>query len=203
MPEGVNICNPGFGASCALCCGSHNYLAGPDEVAVLFAKRTLKIREFNRDYIIRHMTASRSPMTGSYYYGPAPFIITLPPREAESRQCPFIGCTGDPGQIGCLLYPRAGYGSKVDCYQNYNSKVFVCDAGSSLKDDEILFAAQLTGDWYYYSILIHSKEYLRSIMKRFPDVTAISDKEYHDIKSELGKLFESDKRYIRMENYFA
>lgn len=39
MNEKINICRPGHGASCALCCGSHNYLASPEHISALFKER--------------------------------------------------------------------------------------------------------------------------------------------------------------------
>ncbi len=205
MPSTVNICSPGFGASCALCCGSHNYLAGPGDLGSLFSERSCLVKDFNRDYIIKHMTSTRSSMTGSYYYpGTSPFIITLPAKEAAYRQCPFVGYTNDAHEAGCLLYPQnKKYGKTVDCYQNYRNKVFSCDAGKNLSDEEILFAASLAGDWYYYSILIHSEENLRFLMRKYPEQNAVNEEDLNQIKHDLQKLFETNHEYLRMETYFS
>ncbi len=205
MQTSVNICSPGFGASCALCCGSHNYIAVPGDLDSLFSERSIRVRDFSRDYITRHMRSSRSSMTGSYYYpGTSPFIITLPAREPESRQCPFVGYANETKEAGCLLYPQmTGYGKTVDCYQNYRNKVFSCDAGSSLSDKEILFAAGLTGDWYYYSILIHSQDYLRIIIEKYSGTDAVSSEELIQIRQNLQNLFATSDRYLRMETYFS
>ena len=205
MSSAVNICSPGFGASCALCCGSHNYIAGPDDLDSIFSERSVVVKNFNRDYIVKHMTSSRSSMTGSYYYPETrPFIITLPAREEASRKCPFVGYADDSHEAGCLLYPhKKVYGNMIDCYQNYRNKVFSCDSGKNLSDEEILFAASLTGDWYYYSILIHSIEYLRILINKYPEQNAVNDEDLNQIKYDLQKLFESNPEYIRMETYFS
>jgi hypothetical protein len=204
MQPDINICRPGFGASCALCCGSHNYLANPGEINSLFCERSLRVRDFNRDYIIRNMASSRSSMTGSYYYpGTSPFIITLPARDAGSRQCPFVGFAGNAPEAGCLLYPdNYGYGNILDCYQNYRNKIFSCGAGERLSEDEILFAARITGDWYYYSILIHSYGYLRAAMKKNSEPDKISIEDLLKMKHDLDLLFESTDEFIKMETYF-
>lgn len=39
MEEKTNPCRPGFGASCGLCCGSHNYRAAEEELFRWFHKR--------------------------------------------------------------------------------------------------------------------------------------------------------------------
>ncbi|MBN1532003.1 MAG: hypothetical protein JXA20_05015 [Spirochaetes bacterium] len=163
----IDICRPGSGASCALCCGSHNFRAEPSEIGELFRRRAGRVAEVTPEFIVRRIRASRSDMTGSYYFRD-PDCLDLPapePVDPAGVRCPFVGCIGQ-GIVGCLLYP-SGRGERRDCLHSYGGKHFTCGADESLDDDEVLFAARLTGHWYHYSVLIQLAALLRRIMGEY------------------------------------
>jgi hypothetical protein len=170
MTSHINICRPGYGASCSLCCGSHNYRAYRKEIKSLFLRRGAMIKDFNREYILRKMAASRSNLTGSYYseHEGAPFIMSLPALFDDCPQCPFVGYEYEGRMVGCLLGPRDCIaGLRHECFLSYRGKIFSCRA-RELLDDEIRYAARLTGDWCYYGILIHEPDLLRGFMQHHP-----------------------------------
>jgi len=146
----INICRPGFGASCALCCGSHNYRCDRVSLKKLFTAR------------------ADGDGHGNPRFLPAPY----PRLFEDALQCPLVGFT-DAGNsvLGCLRYQRPAAGDIEECSFTYTCKNFACRAMDSLTDEEILYAARLTADWYYYGLLINETRLLRDCMKanRDPD----------------------------------
>jgi len=161
MSKKINICRPGYGASCALCCGSHNYVLEPDEISALF-----KIR-----------SGERKP--------------EAPKRFADAIQCPHVGYTyGSESVIGCLNYRESADSS--DAFFNKTCKTFFCHASDRLTNKEIIFAARLCADWYYYSLLIHEVDLLASLVKEFSDPRELPAERARALKDRLRKgLLES------------
>ncbi len=86
---------------------------------------------------------------------------------ADGIQCPYIGTVTDKGQIGCLIYHNQERESEER--QQFFTKTcstFYCTAWHMFPDEEILFAAELFQDWYYYSILINDTVYLKDLYKK-------------------------------------
>ncbi len=137
MRRSINPCRPGHGASCALCCGSHNYRADRAGLEALFSAR--------RDAAVQ-ADGDLPAALGS---------ITLPRALADGTCCPLVGF--DPrehGIIACLGYGNAGLLGELGSFFGKVCSNFCCGAWERLEDGEILFAARVTGDWYYYPLLI-------------------------------------------------
>ena len=201
----VNVCRPGFGASCALCCGSHNYQGTEDEIGDLFRRRRAAADQFSRAYLLRIMKSSRSPLTGSYYYAGRGFRPeTSPPLCGEGRQCPFVGCVGEEGVVGCLRYPETpGPELRRDCYQNYRSKIFTCPAREILSQEEVLYAARLTADWYCYSLLIQSTSLLRSLREEYSDPDLLPPGRLESLRWALEDRVRNDPALHCLDSYFG
>jgi len=153
----INICRPGFGASCALCCGSHNYTLEPAEISALF-------KEEERE------GKSEAPV--------------YPKRFDDAIQCPHVGYTSGPEPvIGCLKYRESADSS--DAFFNKTCKTFFCPASDHLTREEIIFAARLCADWYYYSLLIHEIELLKSLAKEFSDPAMMPPERLRALKERL------------------
>ena len=197
-------CNPGFGASCALCCGSHNYKAPFKTIKTLCHDRTKLFEIYSREYMCGHIRASRSNLTGSYYfYKETDFLPTLPdPIVIGGVQCPFVGYKGT-WRIGCLLYGDIDDSYRRDCYYQYGGKHFTCNAFHELSKDDIIYAARLLGDWYYYPILIHTPESLEFIKKNNPDPKAIPEDKLRKIKDSLLKDFSKRNNLHLIHRYFS
>ena len=201
----INICNPGQGASCALCCGSHNYRASREEVGVLFARRSGLLAQYNRQYLINAMTASRSNLTGSYYYRQEDTLaLTLPALFGDCPRCPFVGYVDDEMHAGCLLYP-ADHPPELrqECFLSYRGKLFACRAREVLSDGEILYAARLTRDWYYYSLLIHDEGLLRRLMREWPDPADVPERERGRMRDALEDRVSADRSVHIVHSYFS
>jgi len=143
----INPCQPGFGASCSLCCGSHNYDLGVKKITAVFARRSEIIRtcldrQGGPDKI------DQEPLT-------AILATTGPKLQFDGIQCPYVGILDSGGTIGCLIYedPARINGFTADFHASTCSH-FYCAAWNRLDDDEIIFAARLMGDWFYYGLLI-------------------------------------------------
>jgi hypothetical protein len=206
MTHGVraNICRPGFGASCVLCCGSHNYRAPRGEIGMLFARRRDLLAQYNKEYLIRAMSASRSGLTGSYYYRQEEtLVLTLPALFEDCPRCPFVGYTGDGRHAGCLLYPEDHPPElRQECFQSYRGKLFTCRARENLSDEEILYAARLTGDWYYYSVLIHDEAMLKRLARSWPDPENVPEGERKRMRQSLEEKIAADRSLHKVHSYF-
>ncbi len=158
----VNICQPGHNASCALCCGSHNFNAGPDEIARLLMSRG---------------RGEKPPAGGG---------ICL---FDDATRCPHIGIINEDIQtIGCLIYGHAIKGETIDAFFEYTCKNFSCRAREMLSREEILFAARLMGDWYYYSLLINEITLLQGLFRKYGLPERISPEELALLKRRLAGL---------------
>jgi len=203
----LNICRPGFGASCALCCGSHNYDASFEEIDRLFLERTKVLGAYSREYIARRMRGSRSDLTGSYYFSRdagGDFIITLPRLYDDGLQCPFVAYTGGGNVIGCAVYPREeGDDIRFECFQNYTCKYFSCPSRDILVDAEISFAARLFRDWYYYTLLVHSVDILRNLVREYGDPGDMPVDRVGKLRETLASSLGSEKELHTLSSYFS
>ncbi len=202
----INPCRPGFGASCALCCGSHNYDASREEIESLFQKRRKKFRLFSSSFLIKQLRASRSNLTGSYYPDRTidnGIIITIPKLYEDGLQCPFV-CLLDDGTVGCAIYPAHGEDDmRFDCFQNYTCKYFSCASKKILIGEEILYAARLFRDWYYYTLFIHSIDIIRKFRLAHPIVEKIEESALTELKQLLDASLRSEKNLYAISSYFT
>ncbi|MBP7738680.1 MAG: hypothetical protein KA369_22080 [Spirochaetes bacterium] len=202
----INICRPGFGASCSLCCGSHNYRASREEIEGLFIRRARIMKAYSRDFLIRKMIAYRSAMTGSYYVDPshALFHITTPALFQDCPRCPFVGFISRERIAGCLLgREEEPPDLRQECFLNYRGKIFTCPARDDLADEEVLYAAQFAGDWYYYGILIHEPELLRGLMREIPAPKRVPPSKREVFYRELEDRVAARRELHRIHGYFS
>lgn len=202
----INICRPGFGASCALCCGSHNYNASKEEISILFKKRHEIFRQYNPMHLVKLMQRCRNNLTGSYYLHYSfdeNLFITQEKLHEDGMQCPFV-CLFDDGIVGCAIYPNNSLiDIRYDCFQNYTCKYFSCTANDILSDEEILYAARLFNDWYYYPIFIHSIDFLRTFKESHPQIEKIGNDEIMHIKNLLERQLKTEKNIHTIHSYFS
>ncbi|HQF07268.1 MAG TPA: hypothetical protein PLM53_03640 [Spirochaetota bacterium] len=206
MNGNVNICRPGYGASCSLCCGSHNYRASREECEALFVRRAMIRKAYSRDFLVRKMNACRSAMTGSYYIDPsnALFDISIPAIFPDCPRCPFVGFISRERITRCLLGPEEGQpGLRHECFLNYRGKIFTCTAREGLADEEVLYAARLARDWFYYSILIHEPDLLRRTMKNFPVPEKLQPAQRENLWEELEERIAARRDLHAVHGYFS
>lgn len=183
----INICNPGYNASCALCCGSHNYQASHEGISELFEKRSESIsRYINRD-------SQSNDLTEHDYTALHHIVSEFSMMKAidDAIQCPFVGYV-ETSTIGCLIYPDNDHVDlRLQCLTGGTCKHFSCAAREVLTDDEIEFAAKLMGDWYHYSLMINDITFLKKIYLKYETAEKVPFDVLNGIKKELtDSLFE-------------
>lgn len=109
-------------------------------------------------------------------------------------QCPHIGISGsEPGIVCCLTYFDNHHGSGFESFFNGTCKTFLCTAWNELTDRQVLFAAELMKDWYYYSLLINSLEILIDLCAEYESPKDVPENVLSELKIELKeKLMEDD-----------
>ena len=165
MDTTVNRCRPGNGASCAFCCGSHNYAIPPERIEALFISRG---SERGALQVKKPEEAGEKKLVG------------------EGMQCPNVGIAAqDPGLVCCLAYNDSDRGGEFQSFFTGTCKLFLCPAWDELTDREVLFAAGLMGDWYYYSLLINDIETLRNICADYESPKEFPGEKLETLKAEL------------------
>jgi len=112
----------------------------------------------------------------------------------EGMQCGNVGISdSDPGLVGCLTYHDDHRGSGFESFFTGTCKHFLCVAWNELTDRQVLFAAKLMKDWYYYSLLINSLEILMDLCAEYERPEDVPAETLAELKIELvEKLMEDD-----------
>jgi hypothetical protein len=105
-------------------------------------------------------------------------------------QCPFVAADGsDPGVIGCLIYYDSGMSNNISSFVTKTCRVFLCPAWECLTDEEIIFAARLTRDWYYYGLLLNDIEALKELSSTYGRPEEIPADVLEELKISLEERF--------------
>lgn len=109
-------------------------------------------------------------------------------------QCGNVGISdSDPGIVCCLTYDDDHSNCGFESFFNGTCKNFYCVAWNELSDRQVLFAAELMQDWYYYSLLINSLEIIMDLCAGYDRPCDVPDEVLDDLKTELVKnLIEDD-----------
>ncbi len=112
----------------------------------------------------------------------------------DGMQCPNVGITDqDPGMVCCLTYFDDHTGCEFKSFFKGTCKSFLCVAWNELTDRQVLFAAKLMRDWYYYSLLINSLELLMELCAEYETPENVPPEILEELKIDLiGKLMEDD-----------
>jgi hypothetical protein len=168
----VNRCRPGSGASCAFCCGSHNYTLPLERIEDLFVKRGYERCERP----VRHPEDAGEERLVS-----------------KGMQCPHVGIAeSDQGLVSCLVYNDCDRGGTLQSFFTGTCKNFLCPAWDELTDREVLFAAGLMGDWYYYSLLINDMVTLCNICAEYGSPEDVPPEGLETIKRELDERLHAE-----------
>ena len=167
--QSINRCQPGHGSSCSLCCGSHNYTFSIEEIENIFEKRGQ-----NSDNIfLKHPEISD-------------FIKIFP----NELQCSHVGIIpSEHGNPGCLLYDDYNLESKLGIFYKGTCKRFHCPAWDELTDEQVIYAARLMKDWYYYSLFINDIEAVQELHATYSNPEDVPDDELDIIKEEIKERF--------------
>ncbi len=100
--------------------------------------------------------------------------------------CEFIAVNESNNLIGCMAYSDSTMlSSDLSLFFEKTCKTFYCKAAEILSEKEILFAAELTGDWYYYPLLINEVNHLRKTMKLYQFPKQVGTDYFDKIKKDL------------------
>jgi len=174
----VNPCRPGYNASCALCCGSHNFVMPPEKINSLFLERGRKYHIFMKN---------GAPPSAVYEY----LAATVQTKKYSlAIQCPFMGYNRDGTILGCLAYDDSNaFGKEHHAFFVQTCQTFCCQAWDKLSDQEISLAAFIMRDWFYYSLLIHNILELKEFSKRYSVTSLINKEEIEALKCRLLSHF--------------
>ena len=109
-------------------------------------------------------------------------------------QCTHVGISGsEPGIVCCLSYNDNEKPPEFRSFFKGTCKNFYCVAWNELTAKQILFAAELMGDWYYYSLLINCIEILMDLCSEYEYPSDMPGSVLEELKLELvNKLNEDD-----------
>lgn len=165
----VNRCQPGYGSSCSFCCGSHNYAMPREEIEELFMDR-------ERCGPGREVLHQETALCEKLF--------------ASELQCPNVGMGGDePGLICCTVYHGHDRGEEFESFWESTCKTFRCPAWTELADREVLFAARLMRDWYWYGLLINDIESLQDLCTQYERPEDVPEEEMELLKERLIEFF--------------
>lgn len=174
----INCCNPGYNASCALCCGSHNFNVSYHDIHHFLEKKSSNYRQ-----LILSQTEPAKILS-------ALKNSSIEKKDPQAIQCPFMGYL-ENNTLGCLVYDTSHlYGSEHENFFRGTCKTFFCPAWEKLSDDEISMAAQITADWFYYTLLIHDIDELQMAYKNYLS-NNLKIKDITELKKRLLKKFDT------------
>ncbi len=112
----------------------------------------------------------------------------------EEIQCPHVGIhSADPGLVGCMIYADHDRGDEIESFFIGTCKTFLCPAWYDLTDRQVVFAARLMHDWYYYSLFINDIEAVHEICALYGHPEDIPPDRLRSLKDELAeRLLEED-----------
>ncbi|HOP62659.1 MAG TPA: hypothetical protein PK358_16000 [Spirochaetota bacterium] len=117
-----------------------------------------------------------------------PYSVTEAKLYREAMQCPHVGII-EGSEICCLIYDDPGKEGDLLSFFNGTCRNFCCPAWDVLTDREIIFAARLMGDWYYYSLLINDVETLQNLCADYGSPGDVTEEELESLKEELLERF--------------
>ena len=105
----------------------------------------------------------------------------------DGMQCGNVGFSrSDPGLVCCLTYDDDHNGSGFESFFTGTCKNFRCTAWNELTDRQVMFAAELMKDWYYYSLLINSLEMTMDLCAEYGSPADVPEEIIEELKIELA-----------------
>ena len=107
----------------------------------------------------------------------------------DAMQCPYIAVDIKSNIIGCVVYNnRSVLPEDYNQFFEKTCRTFYCRSAEILDDREILFAAELAADWYYYPLLINEVNLLREIMEIYSRPGLVEEGFFDNIKKKLRSM---------------
>lgn len=87
-----------------------------------------------------------------------------------------------------MIYTDCDRGDKLESFFLGTCKNFYCGAWDNLTDMQVLFAAKLMGDWYYYSLFIHDIEAVQNLCALYSRPEDVPHEELLSLKQDLEEM---------------
>jgi hypothetical protein len=110
----------------------------------------------------------------------------------DGMQCSYIGIS-DHIHLCCLIYSEEHEDKVYESFLNGTCRSFLCAAWDELTDRDVLFAAELMNDWYFYSLLVNSPEIVTKLCAEYSSPKDMPEDTFIELKVELKRrLLEED-----------
>ena len=111
----------------------------------------------------------------------------------DELQCPNVGMqSSEPGLVCCLAYGDREVADDIASFMKSTCSKFLCPAWDELTDREVLFAARLMRDWYWYSLLINDIELLQELCAEYDRPEDVPEDEMERMRSDLLDFFREE-----------
>ena len=169
MENTINRCQPGYNASCSFCCGSHNYELPISNIENMLSERASDHMNFQPKH---------------------PEEACFKKLFSEEIQCQNVAVLPeDYNLVGCLIYNCYDIETTTESFFKGTCKNFLCSAWNDLTDRQVLFAAQLMQDCYYYSLFINDIEFVHEICALYNLPKDVPLEELSLLKEQLVERF--------------
>jgi hypothetical protein len=113
----------------------------------------------------------------------------------DGMQCANVGILrSDPDIVCCLSYHDEHTGSGETFFKG-TCKKYHCPAWSELTDRQVLFAAELMKDWYFYSLLINAIELTTDLCADYEHPDDVPSEILDELKIELTSRLEENELF--------
>ena len=117
---------------------------------------------------------------------------------ADGMQCPYIGIEDydDNAHLCCLIYSEDHEDKTYESFFRGTCRSFLCAAWDELTDREVLFAAELMQDWFYYSLLINSTDIVTRLCSEYSSPKDVPEDTLGELKIELRRRLSEEDMMI-------
>ena len=117
-----------------------------------------------------------------------PYTVTCEKLYRDAMQCPHVGLS-DYNEVFCIIYDEPGKKGEVLSFFNGTCGNFYCPAWDVLTDRQVIFAARLMKDWFYYSLLINDIEAVQNLCASFSSPEDVPEDVLDDLKEDILEKF--------------
>lgn len=117
-----------------------------------------------------------------------PYTVTCEKLYRDAMQCPHVGLSDD-NEVFCLIYDEPDKKGEVLSFFNGTCGNFYCPAWDVLTDKQVVFAARLMKDWFYYSLLINDIEAVQDLCASYSSPEDVPEDELEELKKDIIERF--------------
>jgi len=117
-----------------------------------------------------------------------PYTVTCGKLYRDAMQCPHVGLSDD-NEVFCIIYDEPDKKGEVLSFFNGTCANFYCPAWDVLTDRQVVFAARLMKDWFYYSLLINDIEAVQNLCALYNSPEDVPEDELRELKEDILDRF--------------